>query len=47
MKKIIFIFQKMKDILKEREMLLSISAKDFFEIYSQRDSYDELPLINK
>ncbi len=34
-----------ESLLQEREMLLSISAKDFFEIYSERDSYDELPLL--
>ncbi len=36
---------ELNDHMKVREMLLSISAKDFFEIYSQRDSYDELPLL--
>ena len=35
-----------EDILqRERKMLLSISARDFFEIYSQRDTYDEIPLL--
>jgi para-nitrobenzyl esterase len=35
-----------EDILtKERNMLLSISAQDFFEIYTQRESYDEIPLL--
>ena len=32
-------------ILKEREMLLSLSSEDFFKIYSERDSYDEIPLL--
>ncbi len=32
-------------ILKEREMLLSISTEDFFKVYSERDSYDEIPLL--
>ena len=36
---------ELNDHMKEREMLLSISSRDFFEIYSQRDSYDELPLL--
>ena len=33
-------------LLKEqRKILLSLSSKDFFKIYSNRDSYDELPLL--
>ena len=30
---------------KTREMLLTISSKDFFEIYSKREPYEELPLL--
>ena len=30
---------------KTREMLLSISSEDFFEIYSKREPYEELPLL--
>ena len=40
-----FYISNNENLLKDREMLLSISAKDFFEIYSERDSYDELPLL--
>ena len=29
----------------EREMLYSLTAKEFFEIYAERESYEELPLL--
>ncbi len=33
------------EVQKEREMLLSLSAEDFFKIYSERESYNEIPLL--
>ena len=40
-----FYISNNESLLQERELLLTISAKDFFEMYSDRDSYDELPLL--
>ncbi len=38
-------YQGMSKIQKTRDMLFSLSSKDFFEIYAERESYDEIPLL--
>ena len=38
-------YKGQSEVQKEREMLLSLSAEDFFKIYSERESYDEIPLL--
>ena len=38
-------YQGLSKIEKTRDMLLSLSSEDFFEIYSERESYDEIPLL--
>jgi len=38
-------FQGSSTIKKTRDMLLSLSSQDFFEIYAERESYDEIPLL--
>ncbi len=38
-------FQGLSTIDKTRKMLLSLSSRDFFEIYAERESYDEIPLL--
>ena len=38
-------YQGSSKIDKTRDMLLSLSSQDFFEVYAERESYEEIPLL--